>query len=96
MCNLATVGEMATKGNVSSIHTPSVQYWMFLLVIIMRDGIAVHVGCCSPSPPALVGFVATCVERRGVSFELMVFMIIEFIMFFEVFAKLAVLRLPVS
>ena len=32
------------------------------LVIIMRDGIAVDVGCCSPSPPDLVGIVAICVE----------------------------------
>ena len=62
MCNLATAGEVVTKGDVSSIHTPSMQYWMFLLVIIMRDGIAVDVGCCGPSPPDLVGIAAICVE----------------------------------
>ena len=62
-------GEMVTKGDASSIHTPSVQYWMFLLVAIVRDRIAVDVGCCSPSPPALVGIVAICVEWRGMLFE---------------------------
>ena len=49
----------------------------------MRDEIAVDLGYCSPSPPDLVGFIATCVERRGMSFELMVLMIIEFIIFLK-------------
>ena len=62
-----------------SIHTPSVQYWMFLLVIIMRDGIAVGVGCCSPSPPDLVGIVVICVEWWGMLFEVVVLMSTEFI-----------------
>ena len=79
MCNLATAGEMVTRGDVLSIHTPSVQYCMFLLVIITRDGIAVDVGCCSPSPPDLVGIVAICVEWRGMLFELVVLMSTEFI-----------------
>jgi hypothetical protein len=81
VCNLATAGEMVTRGDVSSIHIPSVQYWMFLLVIIMRDGIAVDVGCCSPSPPDLVGIVAICVEWRGMLLELVVLMSTEFIIF---------------
>ena len=50
-----------TKGDVSSIHTPVVQYWMFLLVIIMRDGVIVDVEWCSPNPPDVVGIVAVFV-----------------------------------
>ena len=52
---------------------------MILFVIITRDGIAVDVGCYSPSPTDLVGIVAICVERRGMLFELVVLMSTEFI-----------------
>ena len=79
MCNIATAGETMTKGVVSSIHTPSMQYWMCLLVIPMRDMIAVDVGCCGTNPTDLVGIVAICVTWQGVSFEFMVLMSIEFI-----------------
>ena len=55
-------GEMVTKGDVASFHTPSVQCRMLLLVVIIMDVIAVDVGWCSANPPDLVGSVAICVE----------------------------------
>ena len=61
---------------ISSIHTPVVQYWIFLLVIIRRDGIAAAVGCCSPNPPALVGIVAICTEWRGRLFKFVVLILL--------------------
>ena len=85
VCSLATAGEMVIKDGVSSIHTPFVKYWMFLFVIIMRDGIAVDVGCCSPNQPNLVGIVAICVEWRCMLFEFVLLMSIEFIIFVESF-----------
>jgi hypothetical protein len=45
MCSVATAGAMLIRGDILSIHTPFVQYWIFLLVVIIRDGIALDVGC---------------------------------------------------
>ena len=81
MCSLATAVEMAIKGGVSSIHTPFVHYWMFLSVVIMRDGNVVDVGCFGPNPPDLVGIVAICVEWWGILLKFVVLMSIEFIIF---------------
>ena len=52
---------------------------MFLLVAIIRDGIVIDVGCCSPSSPDSIGNVGICVEWRGMLLEFVVLMSIEFI-----------------